>query len=141
PDLPVDRPTTMRQVVDENVFVERMVATLSAGFALLATVLAAVGLYGVLAYFVTQRTREIGLRVALGATASTLRGMVLRQVGIMAGVGVPVGLVLAVLLGRAAEALLFGLSGYDPLVLAATVVVVALVVLLAAYLPARRAAS
>ena len=140
-ELPVDRPTTMRQIVDDNVFVERMVATLSAAFALLATVLAAVGLYGVLAYFVTQRTREIGLRLALGATATKLRGMVLKQVGIMAGIGVPVGLVLAVLLGRAARTLLFGLSGYDPLVLTAAVAVLAFVILLAAYLPARRAAS
>ena len=141
PDLPVDKPTTMRQVVDDNVFLERMVATLSASFALLATVLAAIGLYGVLAYLVTQRTREIGLRLALGATAARLRGMVLKQVAIMAGIGVPVGLVLAVLLGRAAEVLLFGLKGYDPLVLGVAVVILAVVVLLAAYLPARRAAS
>jgi predicted permease len=141
PELPVDEPKTMRQVIDDNVFVERMVATLSAGFALLATVLAAVGLYGVLAYFVAQRTREIGLRLALGATAARLRGMVLKQVAIMAGIGVPLGIVLAVLLGRAAEVLLFGLKGYDPLVLGAAVAVLAVVVLLAAYLPARRAAS
>jgi predicted permease len=141
PDLPVDKPTTMRQVVDDNVFVERMVATLSASFAVLATVLAAVGLYGVLAYLVTQRTREIGLRLALGATAARLRGMVLKQVAIMAGIGVPLGLVLAVLVGRMAEVLLFGLKGYDPLVLGAAVAVLAVVVSLAAYLPAQRAAS
>ena len=141
PELPVDKPTTMRQVIDENVFVERMVATLSAGFALLATVLAAVGLYGVLAYHVAQRTREIGLRLALGATAARLRGMVLIQVAFMAGIGVPLGLVFAVLLGRAAEVLLFGLKGYDPVVLGAAVVVLTIVISLAAYLPARRAAS
>ena len=140
PELPVDRPTTMRQVVDENVFVERMVARLSAGFALLATVLAAVGLYGVLAYSVAQRTREIGLRLALGASAARLRGMVLKQVAVMAGIGVPLGLALAVLLGRTAEVLLFGLKGYDPLVLSAAVAVLGIVILLAAYLPARRAA-
>ncbi len=141
PELPVDKPTTMRQVIDENVFIERLVATLSAGFALLATVLAAVGLYGVLAYFVAQRTREIGLRLALGATAARLRAMVLKQVAVMAGIGVPLGLVLAVLIGRAAEVLLFGLKGYDPLVLGAAVAVLAVVIALAGYLPARRAAS
>ena len=141
PELPVDSPTTMRQVIDDNVSIERMVATLSAGFALLATILAAVGLYGVLAYFVAQRTREIGLRLALGATAAHLRGMVLKQVALMAGIGVPLGLIFAVLVGRAAEALLFGLKGYDPLVLVAAVAVLAAVVSLAAYLPARRAAS
>jgi len=139
-DLPVDDTGTMRQVVDKNVFVERMVAILSASFASLATVLAGVGLYGVLAYFVAQRTREIGLRLALGATSAKLRGMVLKQVAIMAAIGMPVGLVLAVALGRAAESLLFGLKGYDPVVLAAAVAVLVGVVLLAAYLPARRAA-
>jgi predicted permease len=139
PELPVDRPTTLRQVIDDNVFIERMVALLSAGFAALATVLAAVGLYGVLSFFVTQRTREIGLRLALGATPGGLRAMLLKQVAFMAGIGVPLGLALAAALGRAAQALLFGLNGYDPLVLGAAVLVVGTVVILAAYLPAKRA--
>jgi putative ABC transport system permease protein len=141
PDVPVHDATTMRAVIDDNVYVERMVATLSTGFALLATVLAAVGLYGVLAYFVAQRTREIGLRSALGASAAQLRGMVLKQVAMMAGFGIPIGLAAAIAVGRAAESLLYGLRGYDPVVLGAAAVVLALVLLLAAYIPARRAAG
>jgi predicted permease len=141
PEVPVDNATTMRRVIDDNVYVERMVATLSAGFALLATVLAAVGLYGVLAYFVTQRTREIGLRLALGASAAQLRAMVLKQVAGMAGFGIPLGLAAAILVGRAAQSLLYGLRGYDPVVLGAAAVVLALVLLLAAYVPAHRAAG
>jgi ABC-type antimicrobial peptide transport system permease subunit len=141
PNLPVTGLTTMDKVVEANLFLDRLVAMLSGGFAMLATLLAATGLYGVLAYGVGQRTREIGLRLALGATTAQLRGMVLKQLAIMAAIGMPIGLALAVLLGRGAETLLFGLKGYDPLVLAGALVVLATMVLLAAYLPARRAAS
>ena len=139
PNLPLDGLTTVRRSVQENVFLDRLVALLSAGFAALATLLAAIGLYGVLAYDVARRAREIGLRLALGAAPSALRGMVLRQVGLMAAVGIPVGLVTAVAVARAASALLYGLTGYDPEVLTASVGVVCAVVGAAAYLPARRA--
>ena len=86
----------MPQQVRENVFLDRMISTLSAAFALLATLLAAVGLYGVLAYTVAQRTREIGLRMALGAAPGRVRVMVLRQVGMMTLVGGAIGLAAAV---------------------------------------------
>ena len=84
---------TMPQQVRENVFLDRMISTLSAAFAVLATLLAAVGLYGVLAYTVAQRTREIGLRMALGAAPGRVRAMVLRQVGVMTLIGGTIGLV------------------------------------------------
>ena len=87
PNLPVENPKTMAQQVRENVFLDRMISTLSAGFAVLATLLAAVGLYGVLAYTVSQRTREFGLRMALGADGASVRGMVLGQVARMTAMG------------------------------------------------------
>jgi predicted permease len=139
PNLAVGNLTTFRAQIEENVFLDRLTATLATGFAALATLLAALGLYGVLAYGVAQRTRELGLRSALGATPQQLRGLVVRQVGIMASVGAGLGLAAALALGRSAEALLFGLSGRDPVVLITAVAVLAIVVLAASYLPARRA--
>jgi ABC-type antimicrobial peptide transport system permease subunit len=141
PDLPVDNLATLPGVIRETLFIDRLVGILSSGFAVLATFLAAIGLYGVLSFSVTQRTRELGLRQALGATPGQLRGMVLRQVGWLGLFGAAIGLVLAILLGRAAESVLFGLSGYDPFVLGAAALVLAAVVLVAGYLPARHASG
>jgi predicted permease len=139
--LPIDNLMTMERTVRENVFLDRMITILSAGFAALATVLAAIGLYGVLAYSVTQRTRELGLRLALGETPGGLRRLVLAQVGQMALIGIPVGLAGAMLIGRLAESLLFGLSSFNALVLAAAVLLIAVVVFAAGLLPALRASS
>jgi ABC-type antimicrobial peptide transport system permease subunit len=110
------------------------------GFAILATLLATVGLYGVIAYAVAQRTREIGVRMALGASPPEVRRMVLRYVGAIAGVGAAVGLLAAFGLGGAADAILFELEGHDPLAFSWAVAVLAAVVLAAGLLPARRAA-
>jgi predicted permease len=141
PNLPVSDLMTMDKVVESNLFTERLVAILAGGFAALATLLAATGLYGVLAYAVAQRTRELGVRLALGATAGGLRTMVMRQVAKIALIGMPIGLALGVAAGQAAKSLLFGLSGYDPYVLGGAVAVLAVVVLAAGYLPARRAST
>jgi predicted permease len=141
PDVPVTNLQTMSERVQENVYMDRLLSTLSAAFAVLATLLAGIGLYGVLAYNVTQRTRELGLRLALGAEPGRLRAMVLKQVGAMALIGAGAGLVAALALGRAAEAVLFGLSGRDPAVLVAASAVLAAVVLAASWLPARRASG
>jgi len=108
-------------------------------FAALATLLAAIGLYAVLAYNVVQRTRELGLRLALGAESAHVRNMVLKQVGVLALVGIAIGLAAAIGFGRVAESLLYGLSALDPLALVAAASVLALVVLAAGYVPARRA--
>jgi ABC-type antimicrobial peptide transport system permease subunit len=140
-NLPVNGLATLPDVIADNTFLDRMIGMLSGGFALLATLLAATGLYGVLAYSVAQRTRELGVRQALGATPGRLRAMVLSQVGWMGLIGGVVGLAFAVLLGRAAEAVLFGLSGYEPAVLAAAVLVLGAVVVAAGYLPARHASN
>jgi predicted permease len=141
PNLPIENLKTLEQQVRENVFVDRMISTLASAFATLATLLAAVGLYGVLAYTVAQRTREIGLRMALGAGADRVRGMVLRQVTKMLLIGGILGIFAALALGKAAGSLLFGLEGNDPWVVAAVTVVLAAVALGAGYIPALRASK
>jgi predicted permease len=141
PNLPIEDLKTLEQQVRENVFLDRLISTLSASFAVLATILAAIGLYGVLAYTVSQRTREIGVRMALGADSSRVRGLVLRQVGIMTAVGAVVGLAGAVALGRGAQSLLFEMEGNDPMVFAAATVLLGLVALGAGFLPAQKAAK
>jgi len=139
PNLPLENLKTMPQQVRENVFLDRMISTMSAAFAALATLLAAIGLYGVLAYSVAQRTREIGVRMALGADSSRVQLMVLRQVGLMTLVGGVIGIAGAVGLGKGAQSLLYQLEGHDPIVFATAAVVLVLVALGAGYLPARRA--
>jgi ABC-type antimicrobial peptide transport system permease subunit len=103
--------------------------------------LAAVGLYGVLAYSTTQRTREIGIRMALGASRSSVVQLILREVVWLAGISVAVALPLALVLSRYLRSQLFGVSNYDPVTLLGVVVLVSAVAMLAATLPARRAAG
>jgi ABC-type antimicrobial peptide transport system permease subunit len=139
PQLPVEDLKTMPQQVRENVFLDRMISTMSAAFAALATLLAAVGLYGVLAYSVAQRTREIGVRMALGANSSNIRSMVLGQVGLMTLVGGVIGIGGALALGMGAQSLLYQLNGYDPVVMVASAILLTLVALGAGLIPALRA--
>ena len=139
PGLPLIGLKTMPQQVRENVSVDRMISVLSASFALLATLLAAVGLYGILAYAVAQRTREIGVRMALGADTGRVRAMVLRQMSRMVVVGGGIGIAGALGVGRAAQSLLYGLEGHDPVVFALAALLLMLVALGAVYVPARRA--
>jgi predicted permease len=137
--LPVDDLRTMPQQVRENVFLDRFLSTMAAAFASLATLLAAVGLYGVLAYTVAQRTREFGLRMALGADGPRVRRLVLAKIGWLTLIGGAVGMALAAAVGSAAKSLLFEVKGHDPLVLAGSGVMLALVALLAGLVPALRA--
>jgi len=139
PALPIANPMTMSLQILDNVFLDRFVTSISAAFAGLATLLAALGLYGVLAYTVTQRTREFGLRMALGADARNVRALVLRQVGMMTLVGGAIGLASALALGRTAESLLFKMSARDPFVFAGAVVALTAVALAAGLIPAVRA--
>jgi predicted permease len=140
PTLPVGNPMTMSVQVMENVFLDRFVTSISAAFAALATLLAALGLYGVLTYTVSQRTREFGLRMALGADSTNVRHLVLRQVGLMTAVGAAIGLASAVALGRVAESLLFQMNARDPFVFAAAALALTAVALVAGFIPAQRAA-
>jgi len=138
-NLPVEDLRTMPEQIRDNVFLDRFVSLFSTTFALLATLLAAIGLYGVLAYTVTQRTREFGVRMALGADPARVRMMVLVQVGKMTLVGGLIGLVAAFAIGRVAQSLLFRMTGSDPVVFGLSAVVLALVALGAGLLPAYRA--
>src|SRR5947209_11355797 len=106
-NLPVYDLKTVQRVVDEDLFAERVIAGLSAGFGTLAALLAALGIYGVLAYLVVQRTREIGIRMALGAETGHVRFLIVKEVGSMVALGVAVGLPMAYGLARFSESLLF----------------------------------
>jgi predicted permease len=141
PNLPVERLRMMDQEIRERTTLERVVSQLSAAFALLATLLAAIGLYGVLAYTVAQRTPEIGVRMALGADPGRIRRMVFSQIGRLAVVGVAAELVAAVGLGNLAGSLLFGLTGTDPMVIAAAVIGVVAIAFVAGAIPAHRAST
>ncbi len=139
PNLPVEDLKTLERQAAESVFLDRFISLLSTSFALLATLLAAIGLYGVLAYTVARRTREIGLRMALGADTGRVRRLVLRKVGWMLVVGGIVGVLAALALGRAASSMLYQLEGHDPVVLVGSVSLLAAVALVAGYIPAFRA--
>jgi predicted permease len=139
PALPVKDLVTMRAQIRQSLFTERMVASLSAAFGLLATLLAAVGLYGVMSYVVAQRTREIGIRVALGAQRRAVLSLVLGEVALMAAFGVAIGLPSGYALGRLLESELFGLTARDPLTFAVATLLLLASAFLAGYIPASRA--
>jgi len=139
--LPIYDVATMDQTIDEAVVTERMLAVLSAAFGLLATLLAAVGLYGLMSYTVARRTREIGIRIALGAERQTVVWLVLREVAMLVAIGLAIGVPASLGLSRLVSSQLFGLSPRDPLTLMLAVVVLAAVGAGAGYLPARRAAA
>jgi predicted permease len=138
-NLPMYELKTVRRVVDEDLFAERVIAGLSVAFGGLAALLAALGIYGVLAYLVVQRTREIGIRVALGAASGHVRGLVFKEVGWMVLAGAIVGLPLAYGLARLSESLLFGVHAGDVAVYLVSLSVIAVVACFACYVPSRRA--
>src|SRR5262249_53986850 len=124
---------------EESLVTERLVATLSAAFGVLATLLAAIGLYGVMAYVVAQRTREIGVRMALGAEAMQVAWMVLKEAMLLAGIGMVVGLATSYGLTRLAQSQLYGIQANDASTIVIAAIVIAFVAMLAGYIPARRA--
>ncbi|MDX2150146.1 MAG: ABC transporter permease [Bryobacteraceae bacterium] len=139
-DLPLEDLRTLDEQVRINIRSDRMVLNLAGSFAVLATALAMLGLYGVMAYSVTRRTREIGIRLALGAPLGSIRAMVLNETMFILGAGLLVGVPAAVALAKLVESQLFGVKSFDPWVVAGAVAALCLSALLAGFLPARRAA-
>jgi putative ABC transport system permease protein len=139
PDQPVSNVATMAEVLGEEAAQRRMGMIMLVGFAALALLLASLGIYGVLAYFVTQHTNEIGLRQALGATPRNILFLVLKKGMGLTLAGVGLGLLAALGLTRLMSSMLFGVNASDPLTFVAVPVVLVAVALFACYLPARRA--
>lgn len=138
-DIPITNVSTIDQIFAQGLFAPRMGAALLGLFGLLALVLAAIGIYGVMAYSVSQRTHEIGIRMALGAAGQDVVRMLVRQGLTLTGIGLGVGLVAAFFVTRLAGSLLYGISATDPLTFAGVVVILGMVGLAACYIPARRA--
>jgi putative ABC transport system permease protein len=139
PNLPVYDLKTFQRVVDEDLLAERLVAGLSASFGVLAALLAAMGIYGVLAYLVIQRTREIGIRMALGAASGQVRTLIFKEMGYMVATGALVGLPAAYALARLSESLLYGVRANNVGIYLVALSVIAVIAAAACYLPVRRA--
>ena len=140
PDLPVFNVRTMNEVIDGSLASRRFSAELVGVFAVVALLLASVGIYGLLAYMVGQRAHEIGVRMALGATPSTIGKMIVSRGAGLAGIGVVIGLILSGIMAPLISSLLYGVRPIDPEVFIAVPLILMVVVLLASYIPARRAA-
>jgi ABC-type antimicrobial peptide transport system permease subunit len=139
PNLPRADFRELRQLVDKAVSPRRFVVTLLSGFALFALILASLGIYGVVSYSVGQRTQEIGIRMALGASAASLEASIVRQTLALAAIGIAIGSAASFALAGAMAGLLYGVTGSDPLTYVGMLVALSAVAALAGYLPARRA--
>jgi ABC-type antimicrobial peptide transport system permease subunit len=140
-DLPLIDVRSQKEQIDQIMLTDRMFADLTGGFGLLALVLASIGIYGVLAYSVSRRTSEIGIRMALGARRQAVLAMVLREAVWMAALGVGAGGAAALAMGRLIASMLYGLKSWDPATLVASAALLALVAIGAGAIPARRAAT
>jgi putative ABC transport system permease protein len=141
PEVPMDQTATMDQLVSDSAAESRFRAVFLSAFALLALFVSSIGLYGVMSHLVSQRTREFGIRMAVGATRGSVLAFVLKQGVKLAGIGVAIGLVAAAALGRLIASLLFGVEPLDAVTLAGVSILLAALALLASYIPARRAAN
>jgi len=139
PSLPVYGMKTVEAQLDETLLTDRLIAMLSAGFGLLATLLATIGLYGVMAFVVARRRRELGIRLALGAQAASVIWMVMREVLLLLAIGLAIGVPAALVLGRYVSATLYGIRANDPLIASSTMVLLAAVSAAAGLIPAHRA--
>jgi ABC-type antimicrobial peptide transport system permease subunit len=141
PDVPLSGSRTMEAIISSSTVSEKALSVYLATFSLLAVTLAAVGLYGLLAYVVAQRQREIGIRVALGAQASDVARPIVLEALMLAGAGLAIGMPAALAVARLVKAQLYGVTPFDPLTLVVAATLLLAVAALAAGLPARRAAN
>lgn len=139
PNLPMNEFRTLQRLVDKSVSPRRFVVILLAGFAGFALILASLGIYAVISYSVQRRTQEIGIRMALGASARDLQSRIVTETLVLAAIGMLIGSVASLLLARAMSGLLFGVTATDPVAFSAMLAVLTLVSMIAGYLPARRA--
>ncbi|HEU0119373.1 MAG TPA: ABC transporter permease [Bryobacteraceae bacterium] len=139
PAMPIYEMKTLGDQLDQTLLTERLIALLSAGFGLLATLLAAVGLYGVMAFVVARRTKELGVRIALGARPASVLWLVMREVLVLLGLGLAIGVPSAIALGQYVSTQLYGVKANDPWMAAGTVLVLATVSAAAGFIPANRA--
>ena len=137
--MPVYALKTLEAQLDETLLTDRLIALLSAGFGLLATILASVGLYGVMAFVVARRRKELGIRLALGAQPGLVIWLVMREVLLLLAIGLAVGIPAAMLLGRYVSSQLYGIQAGDPVIAVSTTVLIALVSVAAGLIPAHRA--
>jgi predicted permease len=140
-DLPIVDVRTQQEQIDATMQTERILASLTAGFGLLALALACVGIYGIMAYSVANRRNEIGIRMALGAQPGQVQGMILRESTWLSVAGIAAGIAAALLLTRLIKSMLYGIQPYDPVTLASGVLILLAVALAASWIPARRAAA
>jgi ABC-type antimicrobial peptide transport system permease subunit len=139
--MPIYEMKTLEGQLDETLLTDRLIAMLSAGFGLVATLLASIGLYGVMAFVVAQRRKELGIRLALGASPSILIWIVMREVLLLLALGLAVGVPAALGLGRYVASQLYGLQAHDPLIAISTVALLTLVSAAAGLIPAQRAGA
>jgi ABC-type antimicrobial peptide transport system permease subunit len=139
PNLPLMDVRTQQQQIDETKQTQRLFAALTAGFGVLALALACVGIYGIMAYTVSQRTNEIGIRLALGAERGQVRSMVLREAAWLSAIGVLSGLAIALVLGRLVKAMLYGVHPADPASLASAAALLLTIAIVSGWVPAMRA--
>jgi len=140
PNLPIATMQSFEDRIDRSLTNERLIASLSIVFGVLATLLAMIGLYGVMAYSVTRRTREIGIRMALGALSSSVARMILREVAILVAIGIVIALPAAWVASRSIASQLYGLTPTDPTTIVLATVCLITVAAAAGLIPALRAA-
>jgi ABC-type antimicrobial peptide transport system permease subunit len=139
PEMPIDAIRSLDNLIDRTISNEIVIAKLATFFGILALLLAAIGLYGVMSYMIAGRTRELGVRIALGAQRGNVLGMVMKECMVLVAIGIGIGIPAAFAASRVITSMLYGLKPYDPTAMIVVVVLLAIVGAFAGFIPARRA--